>query len=202
MLARLQHSLEAPALTRGPTPWVIYVALLPAHIDRMSGRAGWDVNGPRYRVRDGKLVQEGRFAKPWQMTLLWLASRFCLYQTLTYAKTGVEEADIQAFQAVLAACKDLVEKRYGARFLVVLWAHPYQVDRIKDHLDAVDITWVSIRDILARPDQTRYILHPKDRHPSPLAYQEVAKALWKRLEPDLGASAAMRSPASTPEHAP
>src|SRR6185503_5747450 len=87
-------------------------------------RAPWDLHGPKYELRNGRLVYEGHFddrrADRLGRRVRALLNRSSLYRR--YFGLSIGPRDISRFAAIVASARDALSGLYPkARFEVLLW---------------------------------------------------------------------------------
>jgi hypothetical protein len=214
MLSILETGRERRAIDAGrPTPYGIYVALLPAHVDRVVGKAVWDPGGPRYVLDPasaGGIARDGVFhGRAMRLALSLLGKsvfhREILLPQLAPPLDAARAPDAEElFVRVVRRAQDLFEERYGGRFLVVLWPeHGAPTESYARRLAEVGVPTVGVADLVpgyAPPPSPYHV--PEDSHPSALADDEVARALLRYLRSWDDSGVTRTTPPAPPRPAP
>lgn len=162
----------------------VYLAIM-SHIERSAGNYPyflWDVNGPRYVLNDrGEAEFKGKFmnSRAWNITLNQLGKSY-LFRRIAPFVLGHKRSntDIDLFISILTKSRDLLQAGYGTKFYVILWYDESDKDLASVISKLIDrkINFITTKDIFpgTKYDQARYYLHECDRHPSALAYKEIA----------------------------
>ena len=161
---------------------VIYEAI-PDHVRRLAGYDEWDRYGPRY-VPDGSSV---RYAGPFHRHADKLAHLTRRCWTCRYIEAHLRwrrsPADVTLFTAVVSRARDLIERRYGARFVVVLWDNTGHSEELIQQLTAKQITVYRVTEIIPdiNTDRSKYVISPFDQHPDAIANRLIGEYLARKI---------------------
>jgi hypothetical protein len=186
MLAALEFGV-VDALVEEPPGYVVYQGI-PGHVPRVAGFTSWDLHGPKYVLTDGgDAVFAGPFHEGWRLKLLLKLRKSFL---LSFLEQGllwrVGQPEVDLYLGIIDRSRRIVEERYeGAEFHVVFWDHEEDAwnDAIVDGLSERGIRVHRITHILPgiRPGDPSYVLHDKNRHPNPRAYDEIAEYIAREI---------------------
>lgn len=157
---------------------VIYEAI-PDHVRRLAGYDEWDRYGPRY-VPDGDSV---RYAGPFHLHAdKWahLTRRCWTWRFIeAHLRWRRSPADVALFIAVVSRVRDLVEQRYGARFVVVLWDNSGGSRELIQEMTRKKITVYRVTEIIPdlKTDRAKYVISPFDMHPNATANRLIGEYL-------------------------
>ena len=185
MLAMLQSGRAEAAVGRAPRH-AFYLAI-PHHALRVAGKAGWDNDGPWYRLQaDGSVRRAGQFtdrSSSFERRLLRWLHDSKIYDLLR-SKT-ITDDQFELLAAVAKAAQDRIAEIWpGCRFHVLLWDHPRaQADRAAAALEARGFDVHRTGEALPgfAEDPSRYALHPHDRHPNAEAAEHLARWIVQRF---------------------
>jgi hypothetical protein len=174
---------------------VIY-SLIQDHIARASGLSPWDKHGPKYEVRNGVAVLQGKFSGnnilAFSPLLIQLQSRIysALKKSSTYSffnqrRRETNTRDLNRFIAIIDKSKSILEKRYhDLEFNIILWdshnlseyTHEEQVKNIIEEFEVKNYSYVLVSSILPhyKKNILEYSIHQLDRHPNKLANINIA----------------------------
>lgn len=214
MLSILESGRERRAIDPArSTPYAIYVALLPAHIDRVVGEAAWDPGGPRYVLDPASaagVARDGVFHGRAMQLALSLLDRSVFHREIVLPRLGrpvgaARRPDAEElFVRVVRRAQELFEERYGGRFLVVLWPdRGAPTERYAKRLAERGVATVAVSELLPgyTPPPSPYHV-PDDLHPSALADDELARALLRYLRSWDESGGGRATPAARPQRAP
>ena len=166
---------------------------MKAHVYRAAGYAPWDKHGPKYVLRDGRLVRDGHFDDRDELfSLLKILletelEKSQLYRKYQYSEYRVTDDDIQLYLHIVdTARRKLVEAFPGLEFRVVLWDKEPD-DRIylqvKDGFESLSIRFHLVSDMLPglRENPEKYELNIYDPHPNALAHQLIAEYVAEHI---------------------
>ena len=186
LLAGLQSGRFARALQCKPTHAVYY--FIPEQVARVAGRTSWDTHGPRYALKDGKVVREGNFdtpglpAKPTPD----LDEGILTWRRLVGvdAMGSREEADLTA-AVLIEAARELERLSPGTRLHVLFWKDEPNplMDSIAAKLAAAGLVLHRPKDVIPgyRGTWQDWILSPLDRHPNARAHGRVADYIAREI---------------------
>jgi hypothetical protein len=192
--------LDLPGVAAAPPPQVVVYSALPDHIDRAAGRATWDQDGPLYQVRDGHAVFAGSFQEngicnsfpPWEPLLKDSRIYRAIYPPAFFPAPRQPDAlagDRARYLAIVNATRALVEQRYHARMVVILWEDPSRGETlawIASRLSESGFAVMRPVSHLGAPDADQWYL--RDGHPTARLQRAVARQLLnflKQGQPDL-----------------
>ncbi len=170
-------------------PMIIVYEALIQHIDRASGKLIWDPNVPRYRLSaSGKVEYAGTFADDpaLQKNLEFSKSVSNPGQQLL-AKVGLTkliganrtQEDLDLFIQMVVQTKNLAEKKYKAKFYVLVWPFDDKdADKIINFLKNNGIDVITVNQICNKynDDMKKYLIE-YDNHPTKLANERIANYL-------------------------
>lgn len=188
MLRSLELDLPSSVVER-PISAVFYI-WLSEHAFRVMGSTPWNRFGPKYLLTEeeqpvyaGKLNGLGGASLAgWSFTENMInMMRSSKLFTLTYKFPETRDPEFQArsikrLTAIVATARDIVLKKYGAQFLVILW--PDESELSKNTIESFARSKIPVAnngDFL--PNWTNDYLINGDGHPSALANQRMGKAL-------------------------
>ena len=192
MLAILENHLVEEAVQGAQPIEAIYLAI-PAHVQRISGRLGADMIGPRYsHGATGKvqrlpadLTSRYFINKVFTKLSKWLLAREFI-EGAAKLKANGSASDNALFVDVVTQAAKIFETRYHGRFHVLLWRDPGKNQwswNVEPRLRAAGIssvTWIDrfIPDLMTFPE--KYTL-PFDGHPNAHADQRIGEYLALKL---------------------
>ncbi len=185
-------------LTRGRRVFV-YSALVE-HLRRNQGRTTWDAWGPRYVLEGGALRYRGPFHSElggrfrqvlWSSALIGPLMRRWLKEP-----RPVPEA-VRLYGALVGEAQSLAARRFGARFIVVLWDVPSQADTrspseaatharlaqgMATEMNGRGVPFLRVSELIPdyRANMAVY-LGPDHIHPTALLNRRLAEQLAKRI---------------------
>lgn len=201
MLAALENGLVRRNVDTAPT-YAFYVAA-PVHVWRVAGRVSWG-DAPRYVLdQSGSVHQEG-FYHPQSLDEelgLSKSSRIrgqldksALWRSLGSGDSRVDDNDLRLYFAVVRRSQELLTQQFpGIQFQILLL--PDQVDapeqqrvykEMRDTFQKMGYPVLLVESILPnyRADRSRFILSPRDGHPSALADHLLAEYIANDVLPD------------------
>jgi hypothetical protein len=205
------RSLEQglPRAVEPNDPLAIVFTLLPEdHVWRAGGLEPWDKHGPLYEIVDGKATYVGPFSaqnakephRPEPLAeRVWKAALFQsrIYNYLTYSKPAARGtmADRERVLAILQASKEQSERKYHARFMVVLWdVGPQRGPRAEwfaQKLPELGIPTLRISSKLPDLGSAKYVVDARfDAHPNGEAHALVARAIRPFIEENISSPSA------------
>ncbi len=183
-LTLLEHRMEAPALGQKRPLYAVYQAL-PDHVLRASGKALWDVAGPRYVLdREGKPTYQG----PFHSSLSAKAHRFLSFSHLAtrlfLAHRTATPQDLDLYVGLVLEIRRVFVSRYGGTFYVLLWpGHGELSSEMLSRLQEAGVPVLRVDRILGDlPSHGGKYRLADDAHPNALAYDELARHLLDVLD--------------------
>jgi len=178
-----------------PNP-IFYEAIMD-HIERVGCKYPyyrWDINGPKYIVRDGNLIFVGKFKDNVEDHFFWKKKEIVsfiekhsslpeiyLRRSISWKRT---HNDIDLFVKIISKSNEIIRANYGAEFYVVLWNDPKDKDVpyvVKELINnKINVTLAS--DILPNylTDPNQYVI-PGDNHPKAETHKLIAQYLLNYL---------------------
>jgi hypothetical protein len=199
MLSALEHDLTTKLVDcdTNLVTHVIYQAIWQ-HASRVAGLALWDSHGPRYELADnGVLSYRGHFDDG--LRKIWRTVAIQALKSQAFQRfMGIPEKhfrrhnsdDIALYIAIVARARDLARSRFPcAMFHVLFWdSEAKQSEAILDDLGALGLNLYLISAILPEydgsADDSVYMTHPRDRHPSALAHELIADFVVQKILPE------------------
>lgn len=187
MLAWLESGKEQPLLEGHKPIAGVYLAI-PDHVKRSAGRSSWDVMGPRFQFKDGRLTKKpghlfnfvkAKMARKLNSSYLWSRK---LSKWLDRPVPVAEASnDLDLYAAIIGRCKELFESRHGGRFIMILWSDDRDSSLatiLRARVATAGIPVIPIVQILPdfNADPDRFALRDGG-HPTPLAHQKIASYL-------------------------
>jgi hypothetical protein len=177
---QMLRAIESGRMARvaGRPNLVVYEAITD-HVRRVAGDDQWDRYGPRYVLDGASVHYDGPFHRgpsPWKPVMARCATcRFISAHTRWHRTAH----DIALFAAVVARARDLVERLYGARFVVVLWDNSGGSREVIDALAVKQIAVIRVTTIIPQLKQGRtgYVISPLDSHPNAKANRLIGDYL-------------------------
>jgi hypothetical protein len=169
---------------------VIYQAITP-HVARSAGKTTWDLRGPKYVFRNGRLAYGGHFNdqihKRIFAQVLRQLKKSNFYLKFWQGRYVVTDNDIELFLHIVDSARNkLVEQFPEVQFQVIFWDN--QPDdattlKIRTGLKALTIPVLPVSDILPNfvADAKRYKISPYDEHPNALAHRLIAEFVVSHL---------------------
>jgi len=186
MLAALEFGVADGAVEE-PPKYVIYQGI-PGHLRRVAGFTSWDLHGPKYVLGDGgNATFAGSLHEGWRLKMLLKLRKSFLFSFLEQGLLWrVGQPQIDLYLGIIDRSRKIVNERYeDAEFHVVFWdlEEDARNDAILDGLSERGIRTHRITDILPgiRPGDPSYVLHDKNRHPNPQAYDSVAAYIAREI---------------------
>ena len=161
---------------------VIYEAI-PDHVRRLDGYDEWDRYGPRYVLDDGSAHYAGPFHRHAdELAPLMLRCWTCRF-IKAHAKWRRSPSEVALFTAMVSQARDLIERRYGARFVVVLWDNSGRSGELIRELAAKQITVYRVTEIIPglKTDRPKYVISPFDPHPNAAANRLIGEYLARAI---------------------
>jgi hypothetical protein len=177
MLALLEGEQEKSRVAGHQRYHAVYLAITD-HLHRVSGRALWDVRGPRYEVTpSGELYLAGSFHGPVGSWLLQALSPSRCFRAVRAWTQGPPDPDV--YRAVVTRTAVIVAERYRADMLVLVWPDDNPLNRaLRESLEGTGLTVRKVEDAIpdyaVRPET--YAV-PGDGHPTARAYDRLAEYL-------------------------
>ncbi len=185
MLSALEHQIVENIVTDCEPRYAIYQALLPAHIRRSAGLAFWDKHGPKYLLKDGKVVFSGHFDDDNlhnQVKNFFKLNSFLIYKRIFHK---INRSDIDLFIGIVESSREHLENRYpNLKFHLIAWGRVKDYDDVLRRLQENGINIHLINDILPNFEGRgwkKYTIHQRDAHPNPLAYKLLAKYVVNKI---------------------
>jgi hypothetical protein len=178
-------------LVDGPFQVLIYQGIVP-HVDRVAGKAAWDLYGPRYTVDpEGKVEYKGPFHGPifkFFNDFLKDSLLYTFIRTHLLRLTSLDSEDIPLYLKILGRAKSEIENTYGAHFIVLFWDRGRDVALYADQIihqlnqDEFQVNRISqiIPDI--QTNEEAFILSPYDPHPNPRTNRLLGEYLAEVLQ--------------------
>jgi hypothetical protein len=186
MLAALELGVVDDVVEEEPR-YVIYQGI-PEHPRRVAGFTSWDLNGPKYVLSDdGEVIRVGPFHEGWRLKVLLKLRKSHLFSFLEQGLLWrVRQPQIDLYLGIIERSRQIADRRYdGAEFHVVFWDHEENpwTDAIVEGLSERGIPVHRISGILPGigPDDLSYVLHDKNRHPNPRAYERIAEYIARKI---------------------
>lgn len=198
MLAELESGEVERTVGCEPTH-AIYVSVHD-HVRRVAGRSPWDPHGPRFELRDDRLVRDGNFGdRPsWRRT--WPARTGSELLRILAEHFVPGPRDFELFAAVVSASRDRLVARWpGIDFRALLWDKRWkQEPEYWESLLRRGIAVHFVSEILPdlREHALRYAVSPHDGHPNRTANERIAGWIATQILGEAGARAT-----GDPEHA-
>lgn len=178
-LGGLQSGRIARAVTCKPTHAVFF--FIPEHVGRIAGRAPWDAHGPRYALKDGKLIREGNFDSaglPARAVPDLDEGILGWRRLIGIDALGTKEDGELAAAVMIEIAREIDRQWPGTKLHVVYWKifNSRRMDEIAARLTTAGI-------VLHQPDAIipgytgqwqKWVLSPLDRHPNPPAHRRIA----------------------------
>lgn len=190
MLAAVEGGRAAAHVEAEPT-YALYLGIVD-HARRITGKAGYSPNVPRYRMQpDGSVTRDGVFSDDashrWGAGLRQLVGHSNLVRALTQG-VRPEQHDVPLFVAIVAAARDRVADTWPAcKFRVVLWdsSKPMAME-MEEGLTAEGIEVWRAEDLIPGlgEDPAAFTIHATDPHPNARATAALANALAERIQQD------------------
>lgn len=188
MLAAIEGGL-VEKIVREPPARVVFQTF-SGHLERSAGRATWDQNGPRYRLRpDGGIERQRRDAAPSPFTsaVHEVLERFAIYRRTVGSERPIRSEDVDLLAGIVATARDQIHARYpAAEVRVVLWGRTSddRAEQIAAALAERDVPVRWVRDFLPgyEDDPRPYQLSPFDKHPNAAAQRYIARDVVESVE--------------------
>lgn len=187
MLAALESGY---ASARIAVPPACVVFITGVHHDARVSGAPWDVDGPRYVLRDGALVRDGTFREHRDLRRR-LRDRFGTRAGRSGILRAVFDRLLPAYRsnpdlyvAVVDSARAVSERIFpGATFHVLFWDDSELADRYIAALTLRGIRVHRVSDALPGlpEDRARYQLSPLDGHPTPAAHDLIARYILDEI---------------------
>ncbi len=185
MLALLENGLD-PEIARYKRVLVFY-NLLDLHVQRSAGLAEWDRSGPRYLLKNGKLVRSGTFADNIKLIDDRWAGKLEFWETLRRVELGIQRFFSPAgrttaeheklLAAILEKSGQEVAKAYpGGKFTVFVWPGSEHLEPL---LQDAKVSYVSLAPLLPEDfthNAEKYFI-ANDGHPNPEGTSAAARAM-------------------------
>lgn len=161
---------------------VIYEAI-PDHVRRLDGYDEWDRYGPRYVLDHGSAHYAGPFHRDADKLAPLMRRCWTCQFIKAHAKWRRSPSEVALFTAVVSQARDLVERRYGARFVVVLWDNSGKPGELIQGLAAKQITVYRVTEIIPdlKTDRSKYVISPFDPHPNAAANRLIGEYLARAV---------------------
>jgi hypothetical protein len=162
---------------------VIYEAI-PDHVRRALGLATWDRYGPHYMLEpNGSVRYVGPFHRHADKFRRWTRHCWTCRFVAAHSRWRRSPADVALFVAIVSQARDLIERRYGARFVVVLWDNQAGRQGLVQGLREKNITVYPMTEIISDVNKNRaqYVLAPFDLHPNARANRLIGNYLAEKL---------------------
>jgi hypothetical protein len=190
MLAALEFGL-VDSVVQGPALHVIYQAIY-GHVKRVTGRAEWDRNGPRYEIQSGEAVFAGRFdqAETGKWRALWERhlAKCRIGQRIRQRRIPFNSRDIDLFAAIVDRSRGICRQKYPESTFTVLFWDEAGVDvcqEIVERLRERDLNVVLLSRVLPELEKNDGLplrLGPRDRHPNPETHARLAEFLIRHFD--------------------
>ncbi|ACK49526.1 conserved hypothetical protein [Methylocella silvestris BL2] len=116
-LREMQTGLFDQAI--GPDPGVFVFLTSPWHAERTSCKASWVIDGPRYEIENGKLVDKGQCYEGDALKLRQFMESSALYRfALQPYRSTITAKDVEGYIAIIIAAVDLAKTKYHAPTIV------------------------------------------------------------------------------------
>jgi hypothetical protein len=168
---------------------VAIYSFIPEHIQRAAGLAIWDRDGPRYEIKDGKLVRDGTFRKFPKRISGRLRSSY-IYNKLFFEKRP-DRYDILRCVEIIKKAKELLNE-LNIRFYIFIWDNPSGLKNVFKDLEDFDlfvnklkeskIRLFFLHDVIPDFDENDSYFLPHDGHPSDLANEKIAEYLSEQID--------------------
>jgi hypothetical protein len=175
-------------------PELVIYQVLTTHIARSAGYSSWDQHGPRYVLRNKRLIYNGHFDDQGEASfsinerILFQLEKSNFYRKfiIKVDKYTITDHDIQLFLEIVDDSRSkLVKKFPEVEFHVILWdKSPDDLTylKVRDGFNQKSIQFHLVSDMLPgySEDKTKYeIIY--DRHPNTIAYQLIAEYVVKNI---------------------
>jgi hypothetical protein len=186
--------LDRPSsIVESPISTVFYI-WVPHHLLRVMGATSWNRFGPKYILNEknqpvfsGQLYEiSGLYLKGWSLKQEIL-NKLRLSRLFTKIYKFPENTDpdfytrsIKLLTAIVSKSRDLVNKKYGAKFVVITWKN--DTDHSKktvESLKQANIQVVNNGEVFTGWSDDYFI--PGDHHPSSIANKDMGKQLAARF---------------------
>jgi len=162
---------------------------IPAHTQRVAGKAWWDRFGPKYLLtEDGTAVYQGPFYRRKSFELMVLNQIQKSFVAASLARRTTDE-DVALTVAVVDKARNLVKRRFpGSSFHVIFWDYwdGPRSDTLLAGYRARGLRSHRVADIFPRyyEDAHRYRLAEDDIHPNALANRLIADYISRAIVAD------------------
>jgi len=186
MLRLLETKLEKIPLGESTPRYAFYLAIIPDHYDRAAGRSAWDLAGPRYDFDSrGELKFYGSFNSLTGIKIKrrilnshflgWIHDRISEKKALTPVNM---ERDRERFVEIVKKSKDILEKRYGTGFYVLIYEHGESPEKVVKLFEKANVKTMLLSELEPEcfSDITRCELKG-DGHPNDYANGLLGKRL-------------------------
>jgi hypothetical protein len=195
---RMLETKHAEALGFGARrPQAVVFTFITDHVDRSAGRVMWDQRGPYYDLVGNQLQHLGTFADAkWRYPVRWLReqayTRSHAMRLLLKAGQrlwGGELADRRRILEIFKKANAIVNERYGAPLVVVIWdvgapqypqKDPDRADWLLEQLLAAGVKAISLRRSGGPTRREHYVLD--DGHPSGAGHGVAAGIIAETAE--------------------
>jgi hypothetical protein len=169
---------------------IVIYTFIDAHIRRTVGSTGvasWNSRRVYYQLtKDGKLVRKGSFesARPVLTRFYKILSKSRLLKSLKVEiPPRITDKDVQLTARVIEEMKHQVADKFPkSSFYVVIYPGSKYSSLLIRYLKEKDIRYLDYSKLFAgKKEKGQYVLSQEDKHPNPLAYQTLAKALARDL---------------------
>jgi len=189
-MLRLLELDAARRFIHAPVKQVIYQAIWD-HPQRAAGRVSWDLSGPAYALRDGRLVYTGPLhSRLVSFVLRALGKSDVFYYTLghTLYRPDVSARELELYGRIVERSAQLARQQYGAGFTVLYWDDDNERSRaVLEVLRKTGLPIVLVSSVIPRTQWSQMLI-PIDGHPRPEAYRVLATALAARFHDLTGLS--------------
>jgi hypothetical protein len=176
-------------------PTVVVYQGIEGHVARAAGKVQWDLFGPRYQISGDTVEFTGPFHgtayRAMHETLKW-SVLFRFLETRLIERPP-DSHDIATYVHILERVRNIVEEKYGARFVIVFWDKGAGVQlsaqvfaELRDRGFEVLPVSAILQDVEAR--RIAYVLSEYDPHPNAHAHALLGEYLARRLTGTCGAS--------------
>lgn len=192
MLRILEKNMEAIPLANKQVPTHAFYTSLYDHPTRAAGKTAWDIAGPLYEMNEeGVLQYQGRFN-----SLLWIKilrqlrkSRLIdfIYTSMKVKKSQTSDLsashDLKRYFGIVERARDLFEKRYHGKFIVLLWwTDEKSLPKVISGFEARGIHWVNLLEKATQNHSLESLLIPGDGHLNQEANAAIGKIISEQVQ--------------------
>jgi hypothetical protein len=188
-----QLETGSSAVSQGADLRLLVFLTAPFHAERTSCKPTYTLHSPRYRIREGRVVNDGSCSDGLSLLIRDWAQNTALYRTTVGPyRQRIDRDDIDLYIEIVAAIAERAKEKYGAPTLFAYIGAGDDYLRQTGYTNAMILegfrkAGLSVIDVSLEKEKAAgaVVEIPGDGHPTPLAHRARAQAIDAYIKAEL-----------------